>query len=71
LPSEALAEIEEGPTQLVFDVMELRAYAQAKHAVDQVYEASIRAVKTGSEMPDLPTTPMIRRVVEIMREIEG
>ena len=71
LPSEAIVEIEEGPTQLVLDIMELRAYANAKQVVDQVYEAAKRAAQTGGEMPDVPETPMIKRVVEIMRELEG
>ena len=71
LPSQAVAEIEEGPTQLGFDGGELRAYANAKHAVEQVYEAGKRAAVSGGEMPDLPDTPMVRLVVEIMREIEG
>jgi hypothetical protein len=71
LPSEALVEIEEGPTQLVLDIMELRAYAGAKRIVEQVYEASKRAAISGGEMPDMPVTPMVRRVVEIMQELEG
>jgi phage tail protein X len=71
LPSEALVEIEEGPTQLVLDIMELRAYANAKRIVEQVYEASKRAAVSGGEMPELPASPMIERVVEIMQELEG
>jgi len=70
LPSEAVVEIEEGPTQLVLDIMELRAYANAKRVVDQVYEASTQAIAAGREPPNVPETPMIRRVVEIMRELE-
>lgn len=71
LPSQALAEIEEGPTQLLLDVMELRAYAQAKRAVDETYEAGKRAAVRGGDMPELPDSPMVRRVIEIQREIEG
>ena len=71
LPSQAVAELEEGPTQLVLDIMEFRAYAGAKRAVEQVYEASKRAAATGGEMPELPDTLMVKRVLGIMRELEG
>ena len=51
--------------------MELRRYAEAKAIVDQIEKASIRAAATGGEMPEVPETPMVRRVVEIKRELEG
>ena len=54
LPSQAVRELYEGPSQLVLDIMELRAYVAAKAVVEQ-----------GG---DLPATPMVRRVMEI-REV--
>lgn len=56
LPSQAVEEFEDGPTQLVLDVMTLRAYAQAKVAVEQ-----------GG---DLPATPMVRKVMQIREELD-
>lgn len=55
LPSEAVAELYDGPTQLVLDVIELRAYAGAKAVVEQ-----------GGELPD---TPIVRQVQEVLREL--
>lgn len=71
MPSQAVKELYEGPTQLVLDIMELRAYAHAKQAVKEVYEASKRAAVSGGEMPELPDSPMVKRVIEIQQELEG
>ena len=71
-PSEAVQELQEGPTQLVLDIMELRAYVQAKRTVEQVYEAAKARAEKGQDMSglDLPQTSMIKQVIEIQRELE-
>jgi len=73
LPSEALAELQDGPTRLVLDVMELRAYAEAKRAVEQIYKEAKARVERDQDMAglDLPEAPMVKLVIEIQREIEG
>ena len=72
LPSQAVEELYEGPTQLVLDIIEIRAYAQAKRTVEQVYEAAKARAEKGQDMGglDLPASPMVQRVVEIQQEIE-
>lgn len=58
LPSAAVRELEEGIPGLAYDVMELRAYARAKAALD------------AAEKPeDVPTSPMVARVWAVMAEI--
>lgn len=72
MPSQAVRELYEGPSQLVLDIMELRAYAQAKRTVEQVYEAAKSRAERGQDMAglDLPDTPMVKRVIEIQKELE-
>lgn len=53
LPSEALRELEDDPQRLVLDVMELRAYARAKAALDNAKEPG-----------DMPTGLMAEIVAE-------
>lgn len=73
MPSQAVRELYEGPSQLVLDIMELRAYAQAKRTVEQVYEAAKGRAERGQDMGglDLPDTAMVKKVMEIQQELEG
>lgn len=57
-PSQALYELDETPWPLVFDVMELRAFARAKQTVDDAKKAE-----------DIPKTPMIDWVMDVKKEI--
>lgn len=58
LPSDAVRELMDDPAGLALDVMELRAYARAKEALDS-------AKKAGDE----PTGPMADMVWEVMSEL--
>lgn len=58
LPSEAIRELEEGVPGLALDVMELRSYARAKHALD-----------AAKDEKDVPDTPAVALVWEVMHEI--
>ena len=57
LPSELIAEIERMPVGFVQEVVEARAYRQAKHITD--------AVDTPEAAQRLPTTPLFQKVREI------
>lgn len=57
LPSELIAEIERTPPGWVQEVLEARAYRQAKHAMD--------AADTPEAAKRLPTTPLFQWVREI------
>lgn len=49
----------EQPLAVAQDILELRAYAQAKHDLDQA-ESKL----------DVPRTPMVKRVWDVMLEIK-
>lgn len=58
LPSEAVRELMEDPTQLALDILELRAYARAKAALEQ------------AERPeDVPRTRMVEEVWGVLHEL--
>ncbi len=59
LPSEAIKELMNDPTNLALDIIELRAYAAAKHTVDTT---------PLSKLPKKDAT--IDRVLEIKYEIQ-
>ena len=58
MPSEAMKEILDDPSQMAFDIMELRAYAAAKEALDNAKKES-----------DIPKSPMVEKVWEVMGEL--
>ena len=58
LPSEAAREIMEDPAQMAFDIMELRAYARAKEALDNAKNSK-----------DVPKGVLVDRVWEIEHEL--
>ena len=58
LPSEAMKEIMDDPSQMAFDIMELRAYAAAKEALDNAKKES-----------DIPKSPMVEKVWEVIGEL--
>lgn len=55
LPSQAIQELWKGPSQLVLDIMELRAYAQAKSLVER-----------GGE---LPASPIVKEVLAVQETL--
>jgi hypothetical protein len=58
LPSQAVRELMNDPSNLALDIMELRAYSRAKEALDN------------AEKPDdVPNHPMIDRVFEVQYEL--
>lgn len=46
------------PSQMAFDIMELRAYAAAKEALDNAKKES-----------DIPKSPMVEKVWEVIGEL--
>ncbi len=58
MPSEAMKEILDDPSQMAFDIMELRAYAAAKEALDNAKRPE-----------DLPTGPMVEKVWIVQHEL--
>ena len=58
MPSEAMKEIFDDPSQVAFDIMALRAYAAAKEALDNAQKES-----------DVPKTPMVEMVWEVVAEL--
>ena len=58
LPSAAIEELEAGPLNLATDIIMLRAYAEAKRAVDGAKSED-----------DLPNSPLIDQVMEIQAEL--
>ena len=58
MPSEAMKEIMDDPSQMAFDIMELRAYAAAKEALDNAKKES-----------DIPKSPMVEKVWEVIGEL--
>ncbi len=61
MPSAAIRELEEGPNGLVQDIMSIRAYADAKAAIERNAEDKTRY--------PLEITPMVRMVWQIQKEI--
>lgn len=59
LPTEAVRELEEGIPGLAYDVLELRAYARAKAALD-----------AAEKKEDVPISPMVARVWGVMHELK-
>lgn len=57
LPSHAVRELEDGDADLVFTILEMRAYARTKEMVDRAERKA-----------DLPNTAAVRRVLEIELE---
>ena len=53
-----MRELEHAPLYLVTDIMELRAYARAKHLID-----------TAQKEEDVPVNPMTELVLEIQNDI--
>ena len=58
LPTEAMQEIMNDPSHMAFDVMELRAYASAKEALDNAKRPE-----------DVPKSKAVDRVWEITHEL--
>lgn len=58
LPSQAVRELMDDPSQIALDIMELRAYARAKECLDNAKDPK-----------DVPDHPMIDRVFEIQAEL--
>jgi len=58
LPSAAIREIKNDPAQMVFDIMELRAYANTKEMLDN-----------SKDKMDIKHTPMVEKVFEVVNEL--
>ena len=59
LPSQAIREIMTDPSQMAFDIIELRSYARAKEILDNAKDAK-----------EIPDSPAIDRVWEIYHIVE-
>lgn len=59
-PTEAIRELEEAPNGLIWEILELRGYADAKRAVDRN--------RADKKVP-LEVTAMVRKVWDTEREI--
>ena len=60
LPSEALGELMDEPRGMALDIMELRAYARAKDALDNA-----------EKKEDVADDPMVAKVWEVLHELRG
>ena len=58
LPSEALTELLDEPRGMALDILELRAYARAKEAMDNA-----------KRKEDIPDSPMVGQVWEVQHEL--
>ncbi len=58
LPSQAYREIMNDPSQMVFDIMELRSYARAKEILDNAKKEE-----------DIPNSPAIDQVWMVQEEL--
>lgn len=58
LPSAALRELMNDPAQMAIDIMELRAYARTKEAIDNAHSDK-----------DIPASPMVDQVFSIQAEL--
>jgi len=54
LPTEAMREMEEAPTGMIKDILELREYSRAKQIIDNAQKEE-----------DIPSSPVIDMVFEI------
>jgi hypothetical protein len=58
LPSQAMRELELGDADLVFDILDLRAYARTKEMVDHAKSPG-----------DVKVTPLVQDVFDIQQEL--
>ena len=56
-PSAAIRELEDGPAELIWDILALRSYAQAKRTVEQAKKEA-----------DVPPSPWVDLVFDVKAE---